>query len=280
VELLKLGAEHGYGGGRGDCVRDVPAVGSTSEHIARSAALRRGRGDRVRAAGGSVEGVRSLGLGAINHDGKPGGNRGDGCTGGDEAVDTRDPIDIAGGQRRALADRDAHRNGLDRIGIIHAENLGTVVHQGIVIVVADVAIKKWRLFEIHIAAFIDVLIQHRDERIAVVTSLLMLQTEGVAYLMGDHAGVAAIQDLNGLRAAEHTQRRFADRARPGGSHELNVIGLRGSRNDLKRRIVIPNLNGIEDALWVRNRGVDCVVKGSVGPKTTRCRTWHDGHRCE
>ena len=90
--------------------------------------------------------------------------------------------------------------------------------------------------------------------------------------MGDHAGVAAIQDLNGLRATEHAQRRFADLARPGGSHELNVIGLRGSCNDLKRRVAIPNLNGIEDALRVGDGGVDCVVEGSVRPKTCGWRT--------
>src|SRR5262249_37382617 len=142
--------------------------------------------------------------------------------------------------------------------------IGSIVHDGSVVVWAEVGLVADATVEIPCATLGDVLIQHFHEPVPIMARLLVPKPYCMSNFMHQRAGLAFVVDANLLLAADHSNRRKAEPLVVLPC-EPDIIFLVCSRNQTDRREFSPVVDRVVDSLRAWDIAIDYVGNHPARP---------------
>ena len=247
------------------------AVGPTDKAVSGRCGRRAGLldaidGEAVIDAGYPVERVRSNVTFSVDDNRQTFGNRRDGGLGRQESVGAGNSVNIPRGEADALTDGDPRRHRLQAGVAVQTEGLAGVVHDGAVIVVAQVA-RVAQLLKLLVVDAVDVLEQDGEPGVPILAALLVHESKGVSNFVDYSRRFASGTQHDGLLAAGHADAGGA--AAIAGELKLDVVGLTGARQDLEWGLGVPVVDRVQHAFLIGQAGGDGVIHGRIRPQPRR-----------
>lgn len=212
--------------------------------------------DGVDFAGGPGEGDGGEMLPTVNDDLETGRGGGDGDSRGYLAGELVSGGDIEGGEAGADAERDTQWDGLHGGPGLAGETAVSVVHDGAVIVRAEVDAIAQAGVILTPGDAVDVFVADADVAVTVEAGLGVPEAEGVAEFMDGGDGGAAISEIDELFAAGAADGAGAAFVDGADSHEG---GLTGPFDEAERGGLLPLADSVNSALGVAHPRVDHIV---------------------
>src|SRR5262245_29702164 len=165
-------------------------------------------------------------------------------------------LDIAVAERLSLSNFDAGFRWNNRVFAAGAEGVSWIVHDGPIIIFAEVDAVQNVLIEIVTGVLQDLGKLDGDELIAILSALLVPKPDGVADFVNTIARRAGRAENYVLPSAATPDRRSAA-ASGAEDDEITVSGIgRISLHESDRRIFFPVLDCVGDTLRVRQIGIN------------------------
>ena len=191
----------------------------------------------------------------------------EGRYGGDGGIKGAGTGNVAGREGRLLADGDAGGNGFNGRLAVGGKRIGAVVHDGTVVVGADIITYGGCFVEVTRHAGGNIRIIDSDICVAIFAGLFVEETDGVADFMNDGAGAAVRaehDDLTGDADVADVRPTFAV---IGGVGEADIVrfAVAGADGEAAGEAGIPMIDGVGDAGLIGEGGIDFVGDDTGGP---------------